>query len=91
MASHDFFFALEVSSQGAPPALVDDLAEQVLRHVGCSLGDAPELMTIVKQAVGGGSVGQRRCDVQFRAHDGALEILVSSNGGHLWQTSVHIP
>ena len=91
MASHEFFFALELSSQGAPTSLVDDLAAQVVRYVGCSLGAAPAVTAAVEKAIGQASLDQRRCDVQFRAHAGSLEILVSSGDGSLWQTSVLIP
>jgi hypothetical protein len=29
--------------------------------------------------------------VQFRASGGELEVLVSSNGGRVWQTTIQIP
>ena len=90
MACHDFFFALEVSSH-APASLVDELAEQVLKHVGCSLGDAPDLTAACERAIADGARHHRICDVQFCAHDGSLEIRVSSNGGPQWHTSVNIP
>lgn len=92
MASHEFFFALEFSSQGAPPGLVEDLASQVLRHVGCSGSLVPDLTQALEQATSGAAAGgPRRCDVQFRAHNDKLEILVSSNGGRLWQETLAIP
>ena len=92
MASHDFFFALELSSQGAPADLVEDLAAHVFRYVGCAPVAMPELTKALEQAAAkAGSGGQRRCDVQFRAHNSKLEILVSSNGGRIWQETVAIP
>jgi hypothetical protein len=44
-----------------------------------------------KAAEKGASGGDRRCDVQFRARNGMLEVLVSSNGGRVWQTEILIP
>ncbi len=92
MRSHEFFFALEFSSQGAPLGLVAELASQVLRHVGCAEAFAPDLTRALEQATSRETAGgPRRCDVQFRAQSGTLEILVSSNGGRIWQETVAIP
>lgn len=91
MAAHEFFFALEFSSQGASASLLEELASYVLGHVGCSRDEVPELASALEQAVAKGAHGDRRCDVQFRVRDRKLEILVSSNGGRVWQTSRPIP
>ncbi len=91
MPSHEFFFTLELSSQGAPASLVEDLATQVLRHVGCPLAVVPDLAAAFERAAGATAGGQTRCDLQFRAHRGTLELLVSSNGGRVWQDTLTIP
>jgi hypothetical protein len=92
MGTPDFFFALEFSSQGAPPSLVEDLAANVFRHVGCAPdhieGFSEALARAIERAPGS---GERRCDVQFRARHGTLEVLVTSNGGRVWQTEILIP
>jgi len=87
VAAHQFYFSLELSSQGVEASVVEDLAAHVLEHVGCSRDDIPELAGALEQAVAGNAFGERRCDVQFRAQNGTLEILVSSNGGRIFQTS----
>jgi hypothetical protein len=85
-------FALEVSSQGAPVSLLEELAGQVLRRVGCTTVPGAELTSALERATAGGTFGgPRRCDIQFRAHDHTLDILVSTGGGRLWQTSCTIP
>lgn len=92
MSSSPFTFALEFSSQGAPVPLLEELAGQVCRHVGCTTTPAQELTTaLTKAAAGSAFGGAPRCDVQFRAHNHTLEILVSANGGRVWQTSCAIP
>jgi hypothetical protein len=92
VAPHDFYFALEFSSQGAPASLVEELAAQVFRYVGASMDAVTGLDEAFEQAAAAEpSAGQRRCDVQFRARDGMLEILVTSNGGRIWQHAVVIP
>lgn len=89
MASHQFYFALEFSSQGVSADLLDDLAAHVLTYVGSSKDRVPHLTPSLQEAVAQGSArSDRRCDVRFHAQPGRLEIVVSSNGGRIWQTSV---
>jgi hypothetical protein len=91
VAAKPFFFSLELSSQGASAELLGHLARQVLEHVGASTKTLPELTQSLQQAVTQGAVGaNRRCDVQFRAQADKVEIVVSSNGGRIWQTSLPI-
>lgn len=92
-----FYFKLEFSSQGVAAELLNDLTSQVLRYVGSSPEAVPEVMPALQKAVATGTAGigapgdqSRRCDVQFRAQGGKLDILVSSNGGRIWQTSLPI-
>jgi len=52
----------------------------------------PELTRALQTAVDKGTAaGVHRCDVQFRASGGKLDIVVSSNGGRVWQDSLPIP
>jgi len=91
VAGNDFVFALEFSSQGAPVTLLHELAAYVLSYVGCAAADLPDLTSALERAVADASVGRRRCDVQFRVNHPKLEILVSANGGRVWQASHPIP
>ena len=85
-------FALEFSSQGVPVPLLEQLAGQVLKYAGCADAPVEGLAAALEQATaGGGFGGAARCDVQLRARNGAVEILVSANGGRVWQTSCTIP
>jgi hypothetical protein len=84
-------FSLEFSSQGVPVPLLEELAGRVFRHVGCTTVPVNELTAALTNATSGGVFGgAARCDVQLRAHDSKLEILVSANGGRLWQASCAI-
>ncbi len=88
-----FAFALELSGQGTPLALLSELAAQVCRHVGCEVVPTTELTAALTKATDSGNAfgGARRCDVQFLAKPNRLEIVVSSNGGRIWQTACAIP
>ena len=92
MEGHDIFFSLEFSSQGAPAALLEALSSQLLTHVGVRAADVPELSSALQKAVAAeAAAGQRRCDVQFRVSGSKLEIVVTANGGRVWQTARAIP
>jgi hypothetical protein len=88
MARHDFYFALECSSQSAVSTLLEDLAEHVFEHVGCSTEHVEALSGALERASTPDGDGQGRCGVQFHAREGELEVLVSSNSGRVWQTSI---
>ena len=84
-------FTLEFSSQGAPVRLLEELAGQVFRFAGCAAVPTDELRAALAKATADGTFGgARRCDVQLRANNHTLEILVSANGGRIWQTSCAI-
>ena len=93
MPAHDFFFSLELSSQGLPAALLEDLALNVFHHCGCGTTHVGELRQALQDAVNDtkGSAGPRRCDVQFRAGQRKLDVLVTANGGRLWQATISLP
>jgi hypothetical protein len=88
MVRHDFYFALEFSSRSTPSTLLEDLAEHVFKHVGCSAEHVEALSGALERASAPGEGGPGRCDVQFHAREGELEVLVSSDGGRVWQTSI---
>ncbi len=72
--------------------LLEALAGALFRHVGCTTVPTGDLTAALEKATAGGAVGgPRRCDIQLRAHDHTLDILVSANGGRIWQTSCAIP
>ena len=93
MAAEEFFFSLEFSSQAAPVALLDELAAKVLAYVGVDgAGKLEGFSDALQAAVTKGSVGgASRCDVQFRIHGAKLEVVVTANGGRVWQASRAIP
>lgn len=85
-------FTLEFSSQGTPVPLIAALAGRVFRHVGCTEPPTAELLAALDKAAGSGTFGgARRCDVQMRAHGQTLDILVSANGGRIWQATCPLP
>jgi hypothetical protein len=91
LPARSFFFALEFSSQGVSAELLTDLAAHVLEHVGLSRAAVPALTESIQKALAQeAAAGARRCDVQFKAQPQRLEIVVSANGGRIWQTALPI-
>ncbi len=81
-------FALELSSQGAPVSLLQEIADRVFTYAGCVSAPVDDLAAALRQAAAGGTFGGVcRCDLQMRANQDRLEILVSANGGRIWQGS----
>ena len=89
MGTPEFYFAIEFSGPGVPAGLLGDLTAHVIGHAGCAREEVADLPDALERAVAA-TGADRRCDVQFRANGGRLEVIVSSNGGLVWQTSRRI-
>lgn len=89
---HEFVFALELSDESHFDSMLADLTAAVLVYVGYPAAAIDELRGILRQALAAGSSnGQRRCDVQFRAHSGELHMAVVFAGGSEWRTTRALP
>lgn len=92
MASSSFTFLLECPGPSLHVPMLGELATAFLEHLGCSTVAAGELIAALEGAIADGRLaGADRCGVQFEAHDQRLDILVSADGGCVWQTSCAVP
>ena len=91
MSAHDFLFALELTDESPHDRMLADLAGAVLSHVGYPAPAIEELTGALAAALADGVARGRRCDLQFRAHAGELEIAVSYKGGGGWRTTRSLP
>lgn len=88
MAAYEFFFAIDFSGPATSTVMLRELVSRVLGQAGCG-GDAvlavvEEVETAVARSA---AAGESRCSAKFIAHDGRLEIVVSSSAGRLWHTT----
>jgi hypothetical protein len=91
VAAADFTFSLHLAEGVRFDEMLRDLTHTVLRHVGYSADAISRIVDDMKTRV---AAGRRRgigCDVEFRAHDGELEILVSQGGQPVYRTLHHLP
>jgi hypothetical protein len=86
VAGHEFLFALDLPAGGDSDAMLQDLAARLLGHVGCGPDVLGELFAALRTLRDGSAAG-RRCDLQFRAHDGELSITVDVGSERLCQIS----
>ena len=88
MADHEFFFTIELSGRPASLDMLRELASKVLGQVACGGDAVPALVDAIETAVArAASMGASTCRLQFVAHDGRLDIAISSDGGPPWRTS----
>jgi hypothetical protein len=85
----EFLFALQVS--GAEPfgEVVDQVATNVCRHLGCSSAVVSDLVQQLGVAFARGCA-TGMVDVRFYATSGSLEVVVSACNEELWRASRHL-
>ena len=84
-------FSLHLAEGVRSDEMLRDLAETVLRHVGysaASIGTIVDDMTMRVGAVRARGIGS---DVEFRAHGGHLEMVVSQGGMRVYHTQHRLP
>ena len=88
MADHEFSFAIELSGRPANIDMLRELASRVLGQVGCGDHTVPAVVDALQTAVArSAAAGASTCRLRFVAHDGRLDIALSSGDGPLWRTS----
>ena len=92
MADHEFMFALDLSDRAPFGEMLDDVARNVLEHVGYGCDVTGDLVALLRAALTQSEVvGPRHCRVQFSAHAGELRVVVSDGAGREWRTRRPLP
>jgi hypothetical protein len=86
---HDCLFALDLSDEPHFDRMLKDLAAVVLKYVGFDPRRGQAVTKELSEALAAG--GPERCDVRFRAADGALRISVTFADGRTWEASHALP
>jgi hypothetical protein len=92
VADHEFMFALDLSDRANFDEMLDDVAGSVLRHVGYGGEMTDDLVATLRAALSHRlGPGPDQCRVQFTAHAGELDIVVSGVDGREWRTRRPLP
>ena len=90
--AHQFLFALDVSGHGRCDEMLDEVARNVLGHVGYAHDTIAELVALLHAAlVQGAAHASHQCRVQFSAQTAELQIIVTYGGGREWRTRRPLP
>ena len=91
MSDHDFIFTLRLADDAGSDEMVKDLTTSVLRHVGYALSALGELIDLVRAGIAKERAAGAEYDLQFRAHEGQIEIVVSRDDQTVFHTSRRLP
>ena len=91
MSDHDFLFTLRLPDDGRLDAMLGELTTSVLRHVGYAAGDIAELGREIRAGIERGKSASAEYGVQFRAHGGELEIIVSQGDRSVFRAARRLP
>lgn len=87
MPDHEFLFALRLCEGGRFEEMLRELTRRVLGHLGCAAGAADDLCgQLLAGLAQAGHMGTS-CDVQFCAHGGEIEVILSAGGRPLFRAS----
>jgi len=91
VSDHDFLFTLRIPENGRLDAMLSDLTTTVLRHVGYAAGDIATLVGEIRAGIEEHRSASAEYGVQFRAHAGELEIIVSQGDRHVFRAARRLP
>ncbi|MGE0451402.1 MAG: hypothetical protein AB7Q29_17655 [Vicinamibacterales bacterium] len=92
MAPSPLTFTLEFQGAGVHVPLLERMADALLNQLGCPASAAAEVSAALERGRASGVfAGTVRCDVRLRSNDRTLDILVSTDGEQVWQTSCALP
>jgi hypothetical protein len=83
----DFVFAIRLAGRGTFDGVLEDVTASVFSQLGCSPVEVASLVTRLTAVVGSGVDGASQLDVQFRAHAGSCEVIVSVCNREIWRAS----
>ena len=87
MPPSEFLFAMSFAGLEPSDHVLGDVATAVFRHVGCEDTEVADLVERLHAVLASIRVGGVEVDVQFRAHAGSIEIIVSAPDRELLRTS----
>ena len=91
MPDHEFLFSLCLCEGGRNDDMLRELTTRVLGFAGCPAGAAGEIGDQLLAGLADGATAGARHEVQFRAHAGEIEIILSAGGRPVYRASRRLP
>ena len=87
----EFLFAVRLSGHEQFDSVLDELATNLLRQVGCPPPAVTETVEQLRAAVIPRLGNGVELDVQFHAHPGSCDVVVVADDRELWRTTRRLP
>ena len=91
MSDHDFIFTLRLADNAGWDEMVNDLTTSVLLHLGYTPSALDELSGLIRAGLAKERAAGAEYDLQFRAHEGQIEIVVSRDDQTVFHTARRLP
>jgi hypothetical protein len=87
VSASDFVFAVRLAGREGFDNLIEEVTASVFTQLGFPATTVTGLVTQVRAVVTSGVDGASDLDVQFRAHGGSCEVIVSVRDREIWRAS----
>jgi hypothetical protein len=87
----DFLFSMRFAGRDQIGPILSAVAANVFQSVGCAPAAVADVVRGLDAAVMPGTDDGRPVDVQFVAHAGSCEVIVTIENREIWRTSRRIP
>jgi len=86
--SNEFVFAMRVAGHDRFDGVLGEVAETVFRHLGLPATAVTELTARLNALVSAHAPGESELDVQFTAHAGSCELVVTAGSREIWREKI---
>jgi hypothetical protein len=87
VAASEFLFVVRLSGQSDFDHVLDAIAANVLRYLGCGSTVVSELVNELNVAIKPCLVGNVELDVRFQAHPDSCDVVVVVHDREIWRTT----
>ena len=91
VAVSEFRFVIRLSGREPFDGVLEEVAANVFRHLGCASPVVTDLVAQLNAVVGPTLGGSEELDVQFHAYSGCCEVVVVVDDQEVWRMTRRLP
>jgi hypothetical protein len=91
VAIPEFVFVVQLSGCRHPHEVLNQVAENVFSHVGCTAATVSELASQLSSAIAGHLAAAEELQVAFHAHPGSCDVIVTARDREVWRMTRGLP